>query len=119
MANAMFTLSDDQIHWLRELAIMAAPITCPGEEVRFYQELKDLGLAQHGPHVAWGDGWTVTEDGRRAALYVGLRGDHEAFARLTFPRDRLHPDAAVAGRGTIEGTTLTVVSGIVTFREGC
>ena len=53
------------LSWLHHLSGMACPLSCPGDEVRYYQALRTLGLAEwvspsFGPH----EGWQITPAGR-------------------------------------------------------
>ena len=62
----MNTITPDDTYWLRDLAGMGAPIQCPGSaQVQSYQRLETRGLVAFGWHDGWGNGWTVTDLGRK------------------------------------------------------
>lgn len=58
-------LSEAQIGWLRVLSAMAAPLCCPGTELRTYKALANRGLAtkEHWEGEPC-DGWVITAAGR-------------------------------------------------------
>ena len=62
------SLSEAELHWLRELGSTLAPIQAPGsvEEVRHYNALRKLGLVMLCYVKGHGVGWVITSAGRAA-----------------------------------------------------
>ena len=64
--NTITIAANDEGYWLRDLSGMGAPIQCPcSTQLKSYRRLEARRLAAFGWHDGWGNGWAITELGKK------------------------------------------------------